>query len=114
MESEGNCTPPEFREIAEDTVTKLLPKKPKDLYTKEFENFERWCSENNVKIRAENVVIASDHKAQAAVIRDRRAIQQNFVPGQISQASPLPLRILVMLPLMFAMIPRICANIGQL
>ena len=67
METEGNCTPSEFREIAEDTVTKLLPKKPKDLYTKEFEHFKRWCSENNVKIIVENVLIASEHKAQAPV-----------------------------------------------
>ena len=64
---ERNCTPSEFREIAEDSVIKLLPKKPRHLYTKEFEHFERWCSDNNVKIIVENVLIASEHKAQAPV-----------------------------------------------
>ena len=49
-----SCTPPEIREIAENTVVNLLPNKSRIPYEKQFQKFEKWCSENKIQIISEN------------------------------------------------------------
>jgi site-specific recombinase XerD len=58
MENDQNCTPPELREVAERTLSNLLPTKSREVYEKEFANFETWCRENKVQGISENVLIA--------------------------------------------------------
>jgi hypothetical protein len=58
MENDQNCTPPELREVAEGTLSNLLPTKSREVYEKEFANFEAWCRENKVQNISENVLIA--------------------------------------------------------
>jgi hypothetical protein len=58
MENDQNCTPPELREVAEGTLSNLLPTKSREVYEKEFANFEAWCRENKVQSISENVLIA--------------------------------------------------------
>jgi hypothetical protein len=50
--------PPELREVAEGTLSNLLPTKSREVYEKEFANFEAWCRENKVQNISENVLIA--------------------------------------------------------
>jgi predicted phosphoadenosine phosphosulfate sulfurtransferase len=45
MENDQNCTPPELREVAEGTLSNLLPTKSREVYEKEFANFEAWYRE---------------------------------------------------------------------
>jgi hypothetical protein len=58
MENDQNCTPPELREVAEGTLSNLLPTKSREVYEKEFPNFEAWCRENKVQNISDNVLIA--------------------------------------------------------
>lgn len=51
-------TPPELREIALSIGDKLLPQKSKEAYRKEYKTFLNWCSQKNVEIVTENVMIA--------------------------------------------------------
>lgn len=51
-------TPPELREIAENTSGNLLPEKSRVVYEKNYQQFESWCVENEVHILSENVLLA--------------------------------------------------------
>lgn len=51
------CTPPELREAAQETVLELLPKKSKELYEKEYTRFKEWCTEHKAARATENVLI---------------------------------------------------------
>lgn len=53
-----SCTPPEIREIAENTVGNLLPNKSGKQYEKQFQKFEEWCDENGIHNMSENVLLA--------------------------------------------------------
>lgn len=53
-----NCTPPELREIAEALTGNLLPNKSREVYEKKYEQFDTWCSQNNVKMISENILLA--------------------------------------------------------
>lgn len=58
MSQDGRHTPPELREIAENNLNNLLPKKSCKVYQKEYADFELWCEQNSVKDISENVLIA--------------------------------------------------------
>lgn len=55
---EINCTPPELREVAEHTISELLPEKSKAAYDKEYQKFKCWCIENKASKISENVLLA--------------------------------------------------------
>lgn len=52
------CTPPELREAAEETVAELLPKKSKEAYDQQYILFKQWCTIHKAEHASENVLIA--------------------------------------------------------
>ncbi|RZC35647.1 hypothetical protein BDFB_015245, partial [Asbolus verrucosus] len=52
------CTPPEIREIAENTVASLLPEKSSEDYNKQYQKFQIWCNDNNIQGISENILLA--------------------------------------------------------
>ncbi|KAK9720178.1 hypothetical protein QE152_g22259 [Popillia japonica] len=46
-ETNLSCTPPQLREIADNAVINLLPKKSKAVYEKCYHQFELWAVQNN-------------------------------------------------------------------
>ncbi|KAJ3661734.1 hypothetical protein Zmor_006121 [Zophobas morio] len=60
MEEGGptSCTPPEIRENARIAVQNLLPEKSKPVYEKQYQVFNKWCTENKIEIISENVMLA--------------------------------------------------------
>lgn len=57
-ETSLSCTPPELRQIAENATSDLLPKKSREIYEKEFKNFDIWCTQNKVTSVSENILLA--------------------------------------------------------
>lgn len=57
-EDELLCTPPELRQVANDTIHNLLPEKSQNKYKSVYKNFMDWCSGKNVKSFTENVLLA--------------------------------------------------------
>lgn len=53
-----SCTPPEVKNIANTAVHSLLPSKSRLRYEKEYQNFCKWCTENNVTNLSENIILA--------------------------------------------------------
>lgn len=51
-------TPPEVRNIANSAIDGLLPTKSRPKYEKAYQDFCKWCEENNVTNITENVVLA--------------------------------------------------------
>jgi hypothetical protein len=50
-------TSPELKNIADCTVSNLIPEKFKRQYIKCYNDFKEWCNKNNVKTVSENVVL---------------------------------------------------------
>jgi hypothetical protein len=48
----------ELKNIADCTVSNLIPEKSKRQYDKCYNDFKEWCNTNNVKTVSENVVLA--------------------------------------------------------
>ncbi|KAK9674634.1 hypothetical protein QE152_g40977 [Popillia japonica] len=57
-ETNLSCTPPQLREIADNAVINLLPKKSKAVYEKCYHQFELWAVQNNVNTISENILLA--------------------------------------------------------
>lgn len=53
-----SLTPPELREIANNTLNQLLPEKSRKVYEKDYETFTIWCNSKAVGKITENVLIA--------------------------------------------------------
>ena len=51
-------TPPDLQAIANKTINNLLPRKSESLYSKQYDQFIKWCENNNAKSYTENVLIA--------------------------------------------------------
>ncbi|KAK4875545.1 hypothetical protein RN001_011967 [Aquatica leii] len=58
MDEELSCTPPEIREIAQNTISNLIPTKSKHVYDKQYIKFEKWCREKKVTKITENALLA--------------------------------------------------------
>ncbi|RZC33183.1 hypothetical protein BDFB_014663, partial [Asbolus verrucosus] len=51
-------TPAHIKETAEKVINNLLPEKSADRYLKEYEQFIKWCDENDVTTINEYVLLA--------------------------------------------------------
>lgn len=58
MDEELSCTPPEIREIAQISISNLIPTKSKHVYDKQYIKFEKWCREKKVTKITENALLA--------------------------------------------------------
>ncbi|KAK4885098.1 hypothetical protein RN001_001369 [Aquatica leii] len=58
MNEELSCTPPEIREIAQNTISNLIPAKSKHVYDKQYIKFEKWCREKKVTKITKNALLA--------------------------------------------------------
>lgn len=52
------CTPPEIRALAENTMNNLLPAKSREIYEKNYAQFENWRKENKITTLSENILLA--------------------------------------------------------
>ncbi|KAI4459453.1 scy1-related s/t protein kinase-like [Holotrichia oblita] len=55
---EFTATPPEIREQAIKATDNLLPEKSRIQYERAYNLFSKWCSEKQIKIYSENVLVA--------------------------------------------------------
>lgn len=58
MSDELSCTPPELRKTAQEAINNLLPKKSREVYEKDFQRFELWCTTHDVQVITENIMLA--------------------------------------------------------